>query len=55
MKPTSKYLRQLPDREALKDLDKTGRSIMDYSKLTPIRPAAPNTGILRSTVKPGKF
>ena len=45
MKPVdvTKKATMLPDRAAMNQLAKSGRSIMDYSKLSPMnQPAAPN-------------
>jgi hypothetical protein len=43
MKPKQgKPVRQLPTRGGLFDLGKSQRSIMDYSKATPVTAASPN-------------
>jgi hypothetical protein len=51
MKKTT-TLQQLPDRNALKSLDKTQRTIADYAKLTPIRSLAPNPLVMQNLRKP---
>ena len=46
-----KQARQLPVRGALKDLDQSQRTIMDYGKATPIRPTEPSPNILQTLRK----
>jgi hypothetical protein len=47
-----KKAKQLPMRGALKDLDKSQRTINDYSKLSPIKPMAASPSILQGLIKP---
>ena len=49
MKPIqSKPTQQLPARQAMDQLAKSQRSIIDYSKLTPMNPAQPTPNILQN-------
>jgi hypothetical protein len=43
-----KKTRQLPTKGGLKDLDKSQRTILDYSKATPITPKEPNPNIIQT-------
>ena len=47
-----KKAKQLPFRGALKDLDKSQRTINDYGKLSPLKPMEPSPSILQGLTKP---
>lgn len=48
----SKQARQLPNRGALNDLAKTGRTIVDYSKASPIKPDTVQPSVIQNLRKP---
>jgi len=48
MKAT-KQTRQLPTRGGLNDLGRSQRTIIDYAKASPIKPAKPGQTIIRRT------
>jgi hypothetical protein len=49
-----KQTRQLPTRGGLNDLDRSGRTIVDYAKATPVKPDRPAGNILQNLRNPRK-
>jgi hypothetical protein len=46
-----KKTRQLPNRGGLKDLDKSQRTIGDYSKASPLTPSEPTPNVIQNLRK----
>jgi len=53
MKP-SKQTRQLPGRGSLNDLGKSQRTVLDYSKASPITQREPSPAVILNLVRRGK-